>query len=337
MGISRESLTRLATLALCVGLVGVGLAAATSSYPAAEPLEARRARLEAMPDDERDRLMRNQQRFEQMPEAQQEELRALHAALEQDPQSEQLKRVMRRYQEWLKTLPTSRRAELQQLPIDERVERIKSWQAEARREQSRHLEPSDIKTYLEWIEKRVVSTLTDKEKKALEAAGNDWHRRAMIRLHLEDPRGRLKLRPTIEEFRELKRNLSPAAQAALTEAQTEGNDAVRRLLYSWMVQARRGLEESRMPNVNKEELTRYFDSLSDRDRDDYLALPPDEMWRRLEWRYLREHYGNRRQDFPPGSQRSLRRSDPAGPERGRRPPAAKPAAPDAKRRFPPNI
>jgi hypothetical protein len=109
----------------------------------------------------------------------------------------------------------------------------------------------------------------------------------------------------------------------LEEAQTAGPDQLRRLSFFWDAQSRGGFDELRMFDVKQEDLAKYFDTLSDRDRDDLLALPPDEMWQRLAHRYKREkisnNYSGRRPGSVPGGYRGNRRSDDdrSSPGRGR--------------------
>jgi hypothetical protein len=121
-------------------------------------------------------------------------------------------------------------------------------------------------------------------------------------------RGRTRSRsPSADEIEDLKKRLRPTAQQALTGAQAAGRDELRKLLYSWMLQTRRGPEDVRMPT--KEQLTKYFDTLSERDRDEYLALPPDEMWQRLTRNYFRAQFSKRNSARPPGTPQGNPRSD----------------------------
>lgn len=352
---SRPHVGRIAALACLLAIAGLGLGAASTdstrvNSSSRESFAQRRARLEAMSPAERDRLMRNQQRFQQLSASEQDQLRQLHASLEQDSQSEELKEVMRRYQDWLTTLPASQRAELPQLSVDERIERIKSLQAEERREKNRRLSLEDGKAFLAWMEKRVITVMSESEQKEYEGVTNPRDRREFIRAHMDQLRARNKLRPlTPDEIADLKQRLSPAAQQAMVEAQAEGRDKFARLLYAWVEQTRGGFDELRMLDVKKEDLAKYFDTLSERERDDLLALPPDEMWQRLSWRYrqdrIRRNF-DRRQGGLQGQRSERRGSDRPGngdrmgdeqrPGRQERLPA-RPAPPGAKRPQPGSV
>lgn len=325
------------TLLLALVVCALGLAASDTPDEENDTLAARRARLEEMPQSERDKLLRNQQRFEQLSEEQQQRLRLLHEELSLDPDAQQLREVMRRYQEWVKTLPSSQRAELPRLSAEERIERIKKWQAEERKQAGRRLALVDAQALLGWLDKRVLATLSEADRRHYQGIADPRERRAQMREHLEDPRSYSSLRQvTSEEIADLESRLSPAGQQVLAEAREAGRDHLRKLLYFWIAQARGGMGEARMFDVKHEDLTRYFDTLSDRDRDELLALPPDEMWGRLARRYMREKMGGsssgRRPSGSPGNQRPSRRGDEdrAGP-RGRPGPPPAPSSRDGRR------
>ncbi len=126
---------------------------------------------------------------------------------------------------------------------------------------------------------------------------------------------------TPEQLAELKQRLTLEAQQAMTDAQAEGRERFGRLLYNWVEQSSR--DELRLPEIDKADLAKFFDTLSERERDDLLARPPDEMWQRLQWRYRQEKVRrniDRRGNDRPNVERPGRR--------GRMP--ARPAPPDAK-------
>lgn len=311
---------RIARFALTVGIVVGGTqftraADAEKSRDLPDTLAARRERIEAMSQPELDRLLRNQERFEHLPPEEQSRLRTLHTELSRDPHAEELRQVMQRYQQWLKSLSASQRAELPKLSSAERIERIKKWQAEEHKQARRRLTLADVQALLGWLDKRVLATLSEEERQRYAAIENPRERRAQMREHFEDPKTHSQLRQASpEELEDLKTRLSPEGRQVLEEAQTAGRDQVRRLLFFWMAQSRGGFDELRMLDVKQEDLAKYFDTLDDRDRDELLALPPDEMWQRLAHRYKREkisgsYSGRRSGGGPGGSPRGSRRSD----------------------------
>jgi hypothetical protein len=299
-------------------LCGVIAMPAMSAPPVSESLADRRARLDEMSQADRDRLLRSLQRFEQMPEAEQQRLRDLHRDLARDPESEQLRDVMQRYQEWLKSLPASQRAELPKLSNEERIERIKKWQAEEQRRAGRRLSLVDVQALLVWLDTRVLLAVSEDDRKRYEKTTSPRERRAQIREHLEDARVRGALRQVSDkEIEELKGRLSDDGRRVLEEAQTAGRDEVRKVLYFWIAQSRGGLDDLQMLDIKHEDLALYFDTLSERDRDELLALSPDEMWHRLARRYLRENSSGSFSGRRPGGPRPDRRgSDERAGERG---------------------
>lgn len=123
-------------LLVMAGAVGLGWF--TPTVYGEESLDARRARVERMDSAAKTQLLRRLESFQMMSETQQERLRQVHEQLEHDPQATELREVMQRYYEWLKTLKPYQKAELAELAPRERVERIKRIQQEqARREGKR--------------------------------------------------------------------------------------------------------------------------------------------------------------------------------------------------------
>lgn len=110
--------------AICSGMLWVGVLRAEESP------EARRARIENMEAAEKEQLLRSRERFAGLEPAEQERLRRIHREIDADPHAGELRLVMHRYYEWLKTLTLVQRAELGALPHDKRVERIKQLQRE---------------------------------------------------------------------------------------------------------------------------------------------------------------------------------------------------------------
>lgn len=145
---------------LCAGCL-LGLCAVAvwpGTLRAEESLAQRRARIEQMDPAAKAQLLRQLESFRTMTPQQQARLRSLHQQLDGDPQAEQLRQVMRRYHEWLKTLKPYQKAELADLPPRERVERIKRiLQDQARRESKRMagLDPARIERYKRLLQEQV--------------------------------------------------------------------------------------------------------------------------------------------------------------------------------------
>jgi hypothetical protein len=136
MGHKPGAMFRISTIAAVFLLAALGTLAATAL--ADEMLDARRARVERMDPAAKTQLLRRLESFQRMTAGEQERLRQLHRQLESDPQAGDLRAVLQRYYEWLKTLKPYQKAELAELAPQERIERIKRLrQEQARREAKR--------------------------------------------------------------------------------------------------------------------------------------------------------------------------------------------------------
>ena len=80
-----------------------------------ESLAQRRHRIESMSLGEKERLLQLRERFDALDQDQQQRLRRLYSSLQADADAPQLRQVMRRYGEWLKTLSSYARTELAEL------------------------------------------------------------------------------------------------------------------------------------------------------------------------------------------------------------------------------
>jgi hypothetical protein len=141
-------------------------------------LAERRARIEKLSPAQKLELLDHQEKFLKLPPEEQERLRRLSRDLEKDPQSQELRLVMQRYYDWLKTLPAYQRAQLRELPPEQRVERVRAileeqsrrpgrgeaWGELARRESGlggipnagkkppRRLDPADMEGLFAWMD-----------------------------------------------------------------------------------------------------------------------------------------------------------------------------------------
>jgi len=102
-----------------------------------DSLADRRARIEALSPAQKQELLEHEEKFLKLEPSEQERLRRLNRDLEKDPQGPELRRVMQRYYDWLKTLPPYQRAQLQELSPEERVKRIQTLLADQSRKAGR--------------------------------------------------------------------------------------------------------------------------------------------------------------------------------------------------------
>ncbi|MBX9788634.1 MAG: hypothetical protein K2Y37_06935 [Pirellulales bacterium] len=281
----------LAGFALAVALVGWGwLAGNTPSRVLAE----RRAQVAGYAPAAKNRLARNFERFERLDPAEQARRIELEAALAADPRESELRETMHRYQQWLKSLSSSQRAELRTLPIDNRVARIgelrHAQEVEAARRQ-------DQRAVAALIESRLLAQVSDQAQREKLAAAPEFARRAVLFRQLGP-----------QAMQEMRRDLTPDELAALEPQMSEllrqqlhnaGSDENRqRLIAQRMRDVRRQLFEGDglalltwMGNEVEPQLDRFFrDDLTEAQRESLLSLPPDQMRFRLRRLYLHEKF-----------------------------------------------
>jgi hypothetical protein len=100
--------------------------AAGVSACAEESLAERRERIENLSPAQKQELLDDQEKFLKLDRKEQDRLTGLSRELEKDPQGPELRRVMQRYYDWLKTLPPYQRAQLRELPPEQRVKRVQA-------------------------------------------------------------------------------------------------------------------------------------------------------------------------------------------------------------------
>jgi hypothetical protein len=118
-------------------------------------------RLEKLSPEQKEELLRKKQRFEQLSPEEQNRLRELHAAIAADPQADVLEETIKRYNQWLATLPSPKRAAL--LVIQDPKERIARIKEEMRQQEEQRfreflpaLPESDQEVIRQWIVDFVV-------------------------------------------------------------------------------------------------------------------------------------------------------------------------------------
>jgi len=246
----------------------------------------RRARIDQMTLAEKQQLLAKAERFRQLPVDEQQRLRGLHAAIAADPAADALLATLDRYSEWLTKLPAAERAELNQLSIDKRVERIKQLMKQRQAFESpsmKPLSPEDRDVVRKWIERQVVAAVPPDKRQEFERMADEDRRRMLARLYLQrfqpfDPARRAQP-PTMTEFMALREQLSPAARDELARAEMPHHKVG--LITSWVLQAL-GLW------VDEQRLRQFFENeVPANERQRLLAMPADEMQRELRRLYMR--------------------------------------------------
>ena len=314
----RLVIVALATLLLCQSK-------AVHADPSAEEMTARRARIEEMSAEEKDRLLRQHDRFASLSHQEQARLRTLHQQVERDPQRDELRRVMHEYYEWLKALSPSQRAEITSMSPAERLARIEQIQQRRQRRNERRLSPEDLQAIADWVQGQLLSRPPDQRRELLarrlegRKGPGQW---MMVSSWYSRNRGP---RPNPKSIEQLATALSPAAKERLLR--TEGRTR-QRLLWSWNSQlsqeASRQLHE-RLRQVDEEELSKVFERLPDWERERLLDLPPDQIQRELRLIYFQSRAGGLRG----------RRGERAGEHPSPRHPRRRHPPPDVFRRGPP--
>lgn len=300
--------TRGAALALAMVVVCTG----------ATPIErqellSRQAKVEALSPAEKQQLERNEQRFAALPAAEQDHLRKLADDLESDPAEAHLKQILARYHEWLKTLSPGQRAELLELPIAERVERIKQIKEQQARHRPRKpanvegLSPDDLPKIAHWFDdsiwarrQEIIKTLGPETAEKLEQMPEQERRRYLAfsvwgRLHRWDG----DLSPLLmAETAKLVDQLSPAAAAKFNATpEAERRQLIRQWLRAAFTDRMERMGPGRkMPLASNEEIEAFFEeSLSAGEREWLLNMPRDEMQRELRRLYVQY---SMRPEFP---------------------------------------
>ncbi|MGE0537075.1 MAG: hypothetical protein AB7O68_19030 [Pirellulales bacterium] len=281
----------LAVLALAAVLVGWGLFENSGERGL---LAERRVQVAGYSAAAQNRLARNFERFERLTPAEQERRVELEAALAADPQAAELRETMRQYQQWLKTISSSQRAELRALPGEQRVARIAELRHAQEVEAARR---HDQRALAALIETRLLGHVTDADlRDKLESAPEFARRAVLFRQHGPQFIQEMRRELTPEELQALEPQMSDLMQQQLRSAGSD--EAKQRLIAQRLRDVRRQLFEGDglalltwMGNESEPELDRFFrDDLTEAQRESLLSLPPDQMRFRLRRLYLHEKY-----------------------------------------------
>jgi hypothetical protein len=289
----------LTALLLAAPLLAVLLAC--SSLTADDDLAGRREKLSQLTASQRQQLLRKQQRFAALDSDQRQRLRQLQKQLESDPQGPRLHKVLDAYYDWLKTLTTSERAELVDLPAKERVEQIKKL----RRQQAARviasgepglLTPDDLKTVGRWMEEvvwshrdQLLKTIPPPRRKQLANMPEAQRRRVLLMASWQ--RWRAGEAPPISpaEIKRLVEQLSAPAQQRF--AQVTDPPQQRRLVKEWVrLSVHDRVERARkLDPIARDELERFlWEELNSKQRDRLLNLPNEQMQQELRRLYFQK-------------------------------------------------
>ncbi|NUQ63824.1 MAG: hypothetical protein HUU20_15210 [Pirellulales bacterium] len=309
----------------CAATVGAA-AVLSPRLRAGESPDEQHARIEAMDPSQKAELLRRQERFAGLDREERERLHRLHAALEQAPDREELRKVMRRYCQWISGLTSYERAELLTLPSEQRVERIKKHLAESDRtgkrssgdspslERARRHWPElgpdsrrrpkfeDFKAVFEWsgqylehqkpkLLERLPESRRKQAEQAIETAEGPAKRRERLatvwmQSLMENP-GKT---PQIDEadLGNLRNRLAPETRAWLEALppSEQSQIVLGWLRYATMFHLRSPRPDPTLPLVDEKELVRFFERELTPEQRDRLLNLPSEEMRRE----LRQEY-----------------------------------------------
>lgn len=332
--------TAAAWLVAAIGLGGAaGSLALVGAARGDDPLDQRRAAIRDMEPSEQERLRRNFERFSDLPKAEQERLRNLHEAIEREPNADELRAVMNRYFEWLKTLSALELEELKNLTPEDRIKRIAEIRREeARQEEERNefltgsrgewirrimesqgkraLTPDDLQGLFRWIEEvapkykaRFLESLPeDRRQQArdeLESAGRSGREQDVLGVlwlnwQMTHP-GEL---PPMseEELKSLRDKLTEETQRWLAEKPEEEQRNVVTGWIRFLVMQKFAFRRGgpRFQPASDEELAKFLDTVSPDEKSRLLSLPGDEMRRQLMWSYMRSKMPEMPSFYRPG-------------------------------------
>ena len=281
---------------LCaVGLTVLPVTGGRSADSAAE----NQRKLQSMPPAQKDGLRSKQEFFAQLTPAERDRLRRLHEQLSAAGDGKQLTQLMLRYSEWLKSLPLEGRAELADLPPDQRIPAIKKIleQQERQRFQDLVVKPLPTEDYdaiLDWfnavLQRNADSLLAEiaPEDRARLQQITDPRRRWLEAVRLQRQQsGDANWKPfefvplSVEDIQQLSGRLSGETRKTLEEAPDE--NAKRFTVWSWIHAA---TMSKMMPRISSDELQRFLAELDPQMRGYLENLPRDRMLEELRRMYF---------------------------------------------------
>ncbi|MCS7304702.1 MAG: hypothetical protein NZ602_06300 [Thermoguttaceae bacterium] len=270
------------------GLVGCG------GWMWADRLAERREQLLRMSRLQKAHLLQAQRRLEALDPAEQQRLRQLNRQIDHHPQAAQLRKTAQRYYAWLKTLPMYRRAELQEMPIDQRLKAIEKALQEEAIYAIRRPKLQDAEGLWQWMQQyalqhqaAVLATLPPERQQ--ECQSDPEHCRRLVMSLLWRPGGPGIPSPSPTDLQQLYHYLSPQTrqrlQAMTPESQWKLIASWARYLVHYQTDRTTGWLP---PEVNEAELLYFFEyELSPEQIDALLALPAEQMLQELRRLYFR--------------------------------------------------
>lgn len=307
-----ESIDRMGSLLpiACLAIVIFAAADAGSLARAGDDLATRRATVASLSPADQQELLQKQERFQALPLEEQERLRSLQASIDADPHGARYRQILSGYHEWLKTLSPTERAELSELPPEQRIKRIKDIQRRQQHERDHAqrvelLTSRDMRAILSWMEdlvwanrEKLLTELPKDRKKWIEKQNEKDQRRSLLYMTFERSRRGGGMRGMINvdsaDFEKLSGKLTDKPKAELAKAQTVQEQ--RKVVAGWILtamieQSRFGRAARRGGSLPEADVADFVEhKLPPDQRDHVMSLPPNEareQLRRLYWEHER--------------------------------------------------
>lgn len=251
-------------------------------------------RIQEMDDAQKSELLQKRRRFDKLSRDQREHLRQLCAQLSQDPQHDRLMRVLRRYSDWLKTLPPGQRAQILSLPADQRITQIKEilHTQEAQRFRMMvdgRLSQQDMRVILDWADQFIKNHETEiysqlPQHRGFSKVTDPERRRRLLAFFLFRSTSLNLPRPSSEDLSRLTQVISRDAREFLEKL--DDDEERSRVLNTWV----RAATFSRFrPPVSRQQLAKFATERLSAEQRDYLeSLPRDRMLRELHNLYYQD-------------------------------------------------
>ena len=266
-------------------------------------------RLEAMDADRRNSLRRKREKFEKMATEQQNSLRQFHQQFSSHEKAKELRETLSDYFDWLGTLPGRERAELTDMPVDDRLSEIaRTLITRASQEFGRsgitQLPPEDARAVFDWYEKvlkgnakKIRRLFKDLVRKRYREKGLEIKDGRLIKLSSRRSNQLIGVmihfdRDAIKEmlysqFDQLLPNLSQDALEILDSKTTNGKQE---LLLKWTEAANQTRSK-----VTIVQLQKFFEQLSTEQRDELDQMSFDD-WEQTLTRLYRQNQLSRSTD-----------------------------------------
>ncbi len=254
--------------------------------------------LKTLPDTDIEQLRRLREKFESLDPALRQEYRRLHQQLHRHERGSQLLNVLQRYHRWLLTLSDAERADLLDLPPDQRIGRIREIQrqqeARSLQDLAVEMQPADgwilaefFRGYVAEHREEIAEQLPAKLKNAIADEPRTFRQTQLLMGAMAHFSDSIQLPPLDrEEFNAMLQRLSPEARRHLAAVGT-GEELVS--VLAERMQAIRRNVRSRM-DATPGQLREFYDSLPAKDRERLDRLPPDEAQMELR-RLIRQRRG----------------------------------------------